>query len=160
MSRIAIEGIPSHITQRGTTRQQVVFEDRNSALYRDLLQTNCQDVGLEIWAFCLMPNHIHLIAGLRRAPAMAQAMGRANADYARYYNLRNRAPGHVWQARYFSTPMDTTHLWQAMAYIKSSRRPLSRASRTIFLVQSTRPTAATATGKRESRQLESLAGRI
>ena len=118
IARIVIEGIPYHITQRGNARQQVFFEDRDYSLYRDLLQTNCQDVGLEIWAYCLMPNHIHLIAVPERAPAMAQAMGRTNADYARYYNLRNRACGHVWQARYFSTPMDTSHLWQAMAYVE------------------------------------------
>ncbi len=49
---------------------------------------------------------------------MAQAVGRANADYARHYNLQQRSCGHVWQARYFSTPLDDTHLWQAMAYVE------------------------------------------
>jgi putative transposase len=65
-----------------------------------------------------MPNHIHLIVVPRRGTSMAQVMGRTNADFARYYNLKKRARGHVWQARYFSTPLDPPHLWQAMAYIE------------------------------------------
>ncbi len=46
IARIVIEGIPYHVTQRGNARQQVFFEDRDYFLYRDLLQTNCQDAGL------------------------------------------------------------------------------------------------------------------
>jgi len=53
-----------------------------------------------------MPNHIHLIAVPERETAMAQAMGRTNGDFARYYNLRKRSSGHVWQARYHSSPLD------------------------------------------------------
>lgn len=49
---------------------------------------------------------------------MAHALGRTHADFARYCNLRKRACGHVWQARYYSTPLDGTHLWQAMAYVE------------------------------------------
>ena len=49
---------------------------------------------------------------------MAAALGRTHADFARHFNLRNRACGHVWQSRYFSCPLDDAHLWTAMAYVE------------------------------------------
>jgi putative transposase len=113
-----LEGIPYHITQRGNARQQIFFEDRDYLLYLDLLKHSCQEEHLSIWAYCLMPNHIHLIAAPERGTSMAQAMARTNADFARYYNLRKRSSGHVWEARYHSTPLDECHLWRAMAYVE------------------------------------------
>ena len=76
---------------------------RDYLLYLDLLKNNCAEERLSIWAYCLMPNHIHLIVMPERETAMAQAMARINADFARYHNLRERSCGHVWQARYHST---------------------------------------------------------
>lgn len=118
IARIVLEGIAYHITQRGNARQQVFFEDRDYLLYHDLLQTSCAATGLRIWAYCLMPNHVHLLVVPEQAQAMAKGLGRTNAEYARYYNLRNRTCGHVWQARYYSAPLDEGHLWRAMAYVE------------------------------------------
>jgi putative transposase len=118
IARIVLEGVPYHVTQRGNGRQQVFFEERDYSLYLDLLDTYCQDARLRIWAYCLMPNHVHLIVFPERSTAMAQALGRTHANFARYYNLRKRECGHVWQARYFSTPLEAAHLWRAMAYVE------------------------------------------
>jgi len=65
-----------------------------------------------------MPNHVHLIAIPERTDAMASALGRTHADFARHFNLRSRTCGHVWQARFFSCPLDPPHLWRAAAYIE------------------------------------------
>jgi putative transposase len=65
-----------------------------------------------------MPNHVHLIAVPANSQALAAAMGRTHADFARHFHLRHRTCGHVWQARYFSCPLDDAHLWQAMAYVE------------------------------------------
>ena len=118
IARIILESVPYHITQRGNGRQQVFFEDRDYTLYLDLLRDNCQRERLPIWAYCLMPNHIHLIVVPEHQAAMAQAIGRTAAAFACYYNLRMRSCGHVWQARYHSTPLDESHLWRAMAYVE------------------------------------------
>jgi len=120
--RIDAVGIPYHVTQRGNARQQIFFEKRDYSLYLDLLRHHTEQADLRIWAYCLMPNHIHLIAMPDRPAAMADAMRGTHADFARYFNLRRRSCGHVWQARYFSTPLDANHLWQAMAYIE--RKPV------------------------------------
>ena len=71
-----------------------------------------------MWAYCLMPNHVHLIAVPQRAEAMASTLGRTHADFARHFNLRSRTCGHVWQARFFSCPLDPAHLWRAAAYVE------------------------------------------
>ena len=111
----------SRVTPR-VTPPGYPFEDRDYQLYRDLFRRSCEAARLRIWAYCLMPNHVHLIGVPECTTSMAQAVGRANADYARHYNLQQRTCGHVWQARYFSSPLDNTHLWQAMTWYTMKAR--------------------------------------
>ena len=118
IARIVLENLPYHITQRGNGRQLVFFDAPDYRLYLDLLRTYAGDAGLRVWAFCLMPNHVHLIGVPERADAMASALGRTHADFARHFNLKNRSCGHMWQARFFSCPLGPTHLWRAMAYVE------------------------------------------
>ena len=118
IARIVLAGIPYHITQRGNGRQQVFFDGTDHRLYLDLLRRNAATAGLTIWAYCLMPNHVHLVAVPARADSLSWPLGRTPADYARHFNLRRRSCGHVWQARFFSCPLDNTHLWCAMAYVE------------------------------------------
>lgn len=116
--RIAIEEIPYHITQRGNARQQVFFTDADHQLYLDLLARHAAQTRLRVHAYCLMPNHIHLIATPERPESMPAALSRVHADFARHFNLQRRTCGHVWQARYFSCPLDRVHFWQALAYVE------------------------------------------
>ena len=70
---LVIPGLPHHVTQRGNGRAQTFFSDTDYAFYRDLLAASCRAAKVEIWAWVLMPNHVHLILvpsdedGLRRA---------------------------------------------------------------------------------------------
>jgi putative transposase len=61
---------------------------------------------------------------------MPGALGRTHAEYAQYFNLIRQTCGHVWQARYFSCPLDGAHLWRAMAYVERNpvRAGLARES--------------------------------
>ena len=87
-------------------------------IYLDLLRNCAERFGLSIWAYCLMSNHVHLLAVPSKADSLARALGRVHADYARYLNTCRRSRGHVWQARYFSCPLADQHLWRAMVYIE------------------------------------------
>jgi len=118
IARVVAEGVPHHVTQRGNARQQVFHCTEDYALYKDLLWRYAARSGLALWAYCLMPNHIHLICAPASGRSLAVALGRTNADYARHFNIMGRSCGHVWQARYFSCPMDWAHCWQAMAYVE------------------------------------------
>ncbi len=118
IARIVLPDVPCHVTQRGNGRQQVFFEEADHLLYLDLLRSQSAKAGLVLWAYCLMPNHVHLIAVPTRPAALAQTLGRTHAHFAQHFNLERRSCGHVWQARFFSCPLEDAHLWQAMAYVE------------------------------------------
>ena len=74
--------------------------------------------GLEVWAYCLMTNHVHFIA----VPQTPDALGRTFRDthqaYASWLNRKTRQSGHLWQGRFYSTPLDEPHLWTAVRYVE------------------------------------------
>ena len=124
-ARIIVPGIPHHFTQRGNGRQDIFDTDRDRHMFLRLLGNYATRYELEIWGYCLMPNHYHLIAAPQRPDSAARALGRLQADYARYLNLQRDTPGHLWQARFFSRPMDTAYTWRALAYVE--RNPVRAA---------------------------------
>ena len=99
---------------------QTFFEQRDHVDYIDLLATACRTYKVEIWSYCLMPNHVHLIAVPETAEGMSLAMGQAHCDYARLINERQGWSGRLWQGRFWSTVMDPEHTWQAALYIEQN----------------------------------------
>jgi putative transposase len=120
MSRIAravVPGLPHHVTQRGNRRGKVFFEEGDYALYRDLLAERCRKLGVEVWGWCLMPNHVHLILAPRSADGLARAIGETHRRYTAFVNARARQTGHLFQARFASAVMDEEHLLAALRYV-------------------------------------------
>ena len=113
-----MEGVPYHVTQRGNGRQKIFYSDRDCELYGSLLQDYARRYDLQILAYCWMPNHTHLVCVPGRQDALARTLGRTHADFARHFNISRQSCGHVWQARFFSCPLDRLHLWRAMAYVE------------------------------------------
>ena len=68
--------------------------------------------GVEIWACCLTPNHVRLIAAPARAEALAQAVGARHVRYTRAVNRRERWAGYLWLGRFASFPIDEDYLRQ------------------------------------------------
>ncbi len=62
LARVIVPGIAHHVTQRGNRREPIFFEDGDQEIYRDLLAEQARKARVEIWAYCLMPNHVHLVA--------------------------------------------------------------------------------------------------
>lgn len=117
LARLVLPGIPHHVTQRGNRREPTFFQEADYILYRRLIAEAAAKAGVEIWAYCLMPNHVHLIA----VPADAEGLRRTFADahrrYTRHINARNGWTGHLWQGRFGAVAMDETHLAYAMRYV-------------------------------------------
>jgi REP-associated tyrosine transposase len=113
--RIVVPGLPHHITQRGNGRANVFDSDHDRTVFLDLLARYSAEYRLALWGYCLMSNHFHLVAVPAHADAAAKVLGRLEADYARYLNVRRRTSGHLWQASYYSVPMDAPHCWRALA---------------------------------------------
>jgi putative transposase len=60
IARIVLTGLPYHITQRGNGRQHVLFDGADRHLYLDLLRSNAANACPVEWAYCLMPDQVHL----------------------------------------------------------------------------------------------------
>jgi putative transposase len=118
MPRVVIPGIPYHVTQRGNGRRGIFSTGADCQTYLDLLARYSEQHQLAIWAYCLMSNHVHLVSWPERPDSLSRALGRVHAEYARYRNLIDRSCGHVWEARYFSCPLERAHLWRAVAYVE------------------------------------------
>ena len=78
LSRIIVPGLPHHVTQRGDRRQALFTEPGDYALYRDLLAERCRTNGVACWAYCLMPNHVHLLLAPAHSDGLARAVGEAH----------------------------------------------------------------------------------
>ena len=73
---------------------------------------------MEIWAYCLMPNHVHLIAVPESEESLAGGIGEAHRRYTRMINFRENWRGYLWQGRFASFPMDERHLFAAARYVE------------------------------------------
>src|SRR5271165_2585022 len=88
IARIVVPGLPHHVTQRGNRRERVFFDEGDYALYRDWLGESCRRFGVEVWAYCQMPNHVHLILTPEDGEGLALALSRAHRLYAGFVNAR------------------------------------------------------------------------
>lgn len=118
MPRLVVPGIPHHATQRGARRQATFFREEDYFDYRQLLATNCRRSGVEVWAYCLMPNHVHIVAVPEHANSLARLFQITHLKYTRRINERQEWRGHLWQERFHSFAMDERHLMMAVRYIE------------------------------------------
>ena len=118
IARIIAPGLPHHVTQRGNRRQQTFFSDEDYLVYLDLMAQWCRHYNVAVWAWCLMPNHVHLIAVPQAAEGLPRAVGEAHRRYTRHINFRENWRGHLWQGRFASFPMDEQYLLATARYIE------------------------------------------
>jgi putative transposase len=117
LARIVVPGLPHHVTQRGNRREPIFFEAGDQEVYRDLLAEHARKAGVEVWACCLMPNHVHLILTPSDETGLARAVGDAHRRYTHFINARGRWSGHLFQRRFGSVAMDERHLVTAVRYV-------------------------------------------
>jgi len=117
LARLVIPGLPHLVTQRGNGRARTFFGDDDYGLYRDLLAEHCGAAGVEVWAWCLMPNHVHLILVPSDADGLRRALSGVHRRYAGIIHARRRRTGHFWQGRFGSVVMDEDHLAAALRYV-------------------------------------------
>ena len=115
--RVVAVGAPHHITQRGNNRIPVFRSDADRLFYLDTLRRKARDHGLAVLGWCLMPNHVHLVAVPSRADSLARALGETHRLHAQRFNRLYRRSGHLWQNRFYSCPLGDAHLLEALAYV-------------------------------------------
>jgi putative transposase len=122
LARLVVPGLPHHVTQRGNGGGRTFFSDDDYALYRDLLAASCRGAAVEVWAWVLMPSHVHLILAPSDADGLRRALAPAHRRYAGQLHARLKRTGHFWQGRFGAVVMDEDHLAAAVRYI--ARNPV------------------------------------
>src|SRR5208337_4586107 len=118
LARVMAPGMPHHVTQRGNRRQQTFFGEEDYQHYLELMSQFCRAEQVAIWAYCLMPNHVHLIVVPQSAESLRRAIGEAHRRYTRRIYFREGWRGHLWQGRFASFVMDEDHLLTAARYVE------------------------------------------
>lgn len=129
LARVVVPGVPHHITQRGNRRQATFFNEADYTAYLELTAEWCGRFGVVVWAYCLMPNHVHLIVVPESEDGLRRGIGEAHRRYSRRINFREGWRGHLWQGRFASFPMDERYLMLAVRYVELNpvRAKLCRA---------------------------------
>jgi REP-associated tyrosine transposase len=118
IARVVAPRVPHHVTQRGNRRQKVFFCDDDYQAYRALLAEGCRKAGVSVWAYCLMPNHVHLILVPSDDDGLRAALAEAHRRYTRAVNFREDWRGYLWQGRFASFPMDDNYLLACARYVE------------------------------------------
>jgi putative transposase len=111
-------GLPHHITQRGNRGADVFFSDADRTTYLDWLREYCGHNGVQILAYCLMTNHVHIVATPCASDGLAKVFRPLHSRYALRVNRVQNWNGHFWQGRYFSSTLDEAYLWAAIRYVE------------------------------------------
>jgi len=118
LSRLTVTGYPHHLILRGNNRQDIFRGPSDFERMLELLEGYGREHGVEVHAYVLMSNHLHLLLTPRREqalPKMMQALGRS---YVRGFNQRHGRSGTLWEGRYRSTLIQTErYLLACMVYI-------------------------------------------
>ena len=118
MPRLVVPGLAHHVTQRGARRMKTFFEQSDYLTYLDLLVEFKALAGVDIWAYCLMPNHVHLVVVPQEKDSLATLFHHVHRRYTRGINVREGCTGHLWQERFHSFVMDENHLLATVRYVE------------------------------------------
>ena len=116
--RLVVPGYPHHVTQRGVRRQRTFFDNSDYEEYLALLRELKVKAGADVLAYCLMPNHVHIIVVPKDKKSLARLFGVAHHRYAKRVNALHDWRGHLWQERFYSVVMDEPHTLAAMRYVE------------------------------------------
>jgi len=123
IARVIVEGYAHHITQRGNRRLQTFFNEEDYAEYLRLMAEWLTKRDVSVWAYCLMPNHVHLLVVPATEDGLRRGIGEAHRRYSRRINFREGWRGHLWQGRFSSFILDDDHMLAAARYIE--RNPVA-----------------------------------
>jgi len=117
-ARLVIPGHPHHVTQRGNRGYDIFLNDRDREAYIALISRAARASDTQIWAWCLMPNHVHFIATPTHEDGLRALFANAHRVYTRRVNMREGWRGHLFQDRFHSFVMDERHLANCARYVE------------------------------------------
>jgi len=120
IKRIVIPDTPHHVTQRGVRSMNIFFKHDDYEYYKKLLFEQCKIHELKVVSYCLMTNHVHLIVIPKTKESLSKAIGETHRLYTRKINFEQKVKGHLFQERFYSTPLDEKHFLYALRYVEQN----------------------------------------
>ena len=121
-ARLVVPGYPHHVTQRGVRSVDIFTDDEDRLAYLDFMKEEAQRFGITFMAWCLMTNHVHLVAIPQAEDSLARGIGEAHRRYTRLKNFSEGVRGYLFQGRFGSCVLDQRHLLAAGRYVE--RNPI------------------------------------
>ncbi|MBI4447163.1 MAG: transposase [Acidobacteria bacterium] len=118
--RIIVPGEPHHVTQRGNRRCEFYRDSEDHEVYLFLLNKQVQIYSLELFSYCCMTNHVHLVATPADGKSLSSAMRDLHSAFAIYFNRKYNFTGHLVQNRFYSCVLDPAHFWAAIRYVEQN----------------------------------------
>lgn len=118
LARVVVPDVPHHITQRGVRGLPTFLRDDDYRRYLYLLRCALPRAEARVLAYCLMPNHMHLVVVPAHEDSLRLLLAETHRRYAREINERENWSGHLWQERYYSCPMSEQHTIAAIRYVE------------------------------------------
>jgi len=112
------DGLVYHVLNRGNGKQRVFHSDKDYEAFVSLMREAKERYSLKLLAYCLMPNHFHIVLMPAQSEDLSKWMQWLMTSHVRRYHRYHGTSGHVWQGRFFSSPLDEAYLWAAMRYVE------------------------------------------
>ena len=119
-ARVVIPGVPHHVIQRGNRQQRIFMTQGDCRRYVGMLAEACRAQRVRCLAWCLMPNHVHLVLVPPESDRLRAVMSSVNTRYAQSINRREQLTGHLFQDRFKSYAMGEAHLTVAVRYVENN----------------------------------------
>ena len=120
LARPTVIGYPHHVVQRGNYEQTVFEEEADFRLYLVWLKECVTRYSVEIWAYCLMHNHVHFICVPNAEGALARTFNNLHMRYAQYFNGKKGLTGHLWKGRFLSCMLDNRSVFEEVRFVENS----------------------------------------
>ncbi len=121
IARAVAAGYPHHVMQRGNNKNKVFFDKKDCLVYLYLLKKYTEKWACPVLAYCLMPDHIHLLVKPQKELTLSKTMQGVTLCYTQYINKKYNKSGRLWESRYYSCIVDKeNYLWTAARYIEQN----------------------------------------
>jgi putative transposase len=121
MARIVAVGYPHHVIQKGSNKGKVFFDEKDNLVYLNLLKKYTGKYACPILAYCLMPDHVHILVKPLQEISLSKTMQGVSLCYTQHFNKKYNKTGRLWENRYSSCIVDKeNYLWTAARYIEQN----------------------------------------
>jgi len=120
LARSTVIGYPHHVIQRGNYDQPVFEVEADYHRYFDWLHEYTLRYAVTIWAYCLMPNHVHFLCVPKAEGGLALAFNTLHMRYAQYFNGKKGITGHLWRGRFLSSMLDDRSVLEEVRFIENN----------------------------------------